>query len=399
MQFKLKLKLTAVALFAGCTTRVVAWDAAAHEIVATIAQIHLLPSVLPTICAFLNHPSTNPDDPQCHLAHAAMWADEPRHNMHLSAPNHYIGGFCDHPPQKCAFPSSRGWRGMRGGTILDAIRNVTDILEDAVFDRNTRRAHMSVSQYDDANEAVKFLIHYMGDMHMPLQLTGRDRGGISAKVLFKGWLTNIRSLWDWLLIAEALLSVSREYSSPLASAKIEQALRGTVYPAYIRMIMKEGVLGKWRNEVPNWLACPAPTPSRAFSLSFPTSSDAILPTIRLVWQRLVGSVRTDTDDDVICPHYWAVPVHALNCDIVWPAALDEAPFNRTRLDGALGGPYLELDTPEYAGMISERWIVEKLLAQAGIRLAGVLNYLFADVKDAKAGRLSWSGRPHVDYKY
>jgi hypothetical protein len=32
-------------------------------------------------------------------------------------------------------------------------------------------------------------------------------------------------------------------------------------------------------------------------------------------------------------------------------------------------------------MISERWILEKLLAQAGLRLAGVLNYLFADFGD------------------
>lgn len=41
-------------------------------------------------------------------------------------------------------------------------------------------------------------------------------------------------------------------------------------------------------------------------------------------------------------------------------------------------PYLELDTPEYSGKIRDEWVVEKLLAQGGIRLAGVLNYLFAD---------------------
>jgi hypothetical protein len=44
---------------------------------------------------------------------------------------------------------------------------------------------------------------------------------------------------------------------------------------------------------------------------------------------------------------------------------------------------LELDTPEYAGAIEQRMLLEKLLAQGGIRLAGLLNYLFADQGAAK----------------
>jgi len=35
-----------------------------------------------------------------------------------------------------------------------------------------------------ANEALKFLIHFVGDLHQPLHLTGRARGGNSVKVLF-----------------------------------------------------------------------------------------------------------------------------------------------------------------------------------------------------------------------
>ena len=41
-------------------------------------------------------------------------------------------------------------------------------------------------------------------------------------------------------------------------------------------------------------------------------------------------------------------------------------------------PYLELDAPKYSGVISDRWILEKLLAMAGVRLAALLNYLFAE---------------------
>ena len=36
-----------------------------------------------------------------------------------------------------------------------------------------------------------------------------------------------------------------------------------------------------------------------------------------------------------------------------------------------------LDTPEYAGQIEKDWVIEKLLAQGGLRLAGVLNAVFS----------------------
>jgi len=375
------------------------------------------------MCAILNFTSTNPNEPQCHLAPVATWADKLRYKMRWSAPLHYVGAVGDHPSQTCTFPGTRGWAGKQDGNVLGAIRNVTDILEDTVY--YTKTGKISTSQYDAANEALKFLIHFMGDLHMPLHLTGRDRGGNSDKVLFNHRQTNLHSVWDGLLIAKALRSVPRKYSYPLPSPKIEYALRGTIYDSYVRMIMWEGVLGKWGNDIPNWLTCPAPTPSRSLALAFPSSFGALWQQALLLWNRVTGGAM-DTDDDLICPYYWAKPIHALNCDIVWPKALDEPPYNNTRLDGASsrssshhefvspdaelaqmdsggrfvggpsGGPYLELDTPEYSGVISKQWIIEKLLAQAGIRLAGVLNYLFADIEDPEEAKL-WSRGLRIDF--
>jgi hypothetical protein len=115
---------------------------------------------------------------------------------------------------------------------------------------------------------------------------------------------------------------------------------------------------------------------------------------------MLGRTSDETDDDVVCPYRWAQPIHALNCELVWPKALDEPPYGGNHfspsshlwrgsrddeetmeLDRASKPsphPYLELDTPEYSGIISDRWVVEKLLAMGGIRLAAILNYLFAD---------------------
>lgn len=41
-----------------------------------------------------------------------------------------------------------------------------------------------------AQEALKFLIHFIGDMHQPLHLSGRDRGGNGDKVHWDNRVTS-----------------------------------------------------------------------------------------------------------------------------------------------------------------------------------------------------------------
>ena len=197
------------------------------------------------------------------------------------------------------------------------------------------------------------------------------------------------------MIAKALRTVPRNYTRPLPSPQIEFALRGTIYDPYVRRIMHEGILGKWRDEIPEWLSCPPTSTSASPSPDSP-SGGGLWQQVMSLW--LTRGVADQTDDEMMCPYHWAKPIHALNCELIWPKALDEPPYNQHRLSSTsdpcsdpeeeelesdVSGmgtpvPYLELDTPEYAGVISERWVVEKLLAMAGMRLAAVLNYLFAE---------------------
>jgi len=145
-------------------------ESTGHEIVATIAQMYLHPSVLPTLCSILEMPSH-----KCHLAPVAAWADQHRMQMRWSASLHYVGALDDHPSQTCAFPGTRGWAGNPGINVLDGVKNVTSLLQAWVEEDASDAV---------ANEALKFLIHFVGDLHQPLHLTGRDRGGNSVKVLF-----------------------------------------------------------------------------------------------------------------------------------------------------------------------------------------------------------------------
>ena len=90
-----------------------------------------------------------------------------------------------------------------------------------------------------------------------------------------------------------------------------------------------------------------------------------------------------SDSDTLCPYAWGAPVHALNCGVVWPKELDNPEFaTYADEDDASAsvprkGKYLELDTPAYSGKIESDWVIEKLLAQGGVRLAGILNAIFA----------------------
>ena len=50
----------------------------------------------------------------------------------------------------------------------------------------------------DRIEALKFLVHFVGDVHQPLHAGyGVDRGGNDIKVWFYGDNTNLHSLWDY----------------------------------------------------------------------------------------------------------------------------------------------------------------------------------------------------------
>jgi hypothetical protein len=190
-------------------------------------------------------------------------------------------------------------------------------------------------------------------------------------------ILDLHSLWDGLLIAKAVRTVPRNYSKPLPYPEIERALRGTIYDSYIRRILWEGTLHKWANELQGWLSCFTPTlESSTFPVLEPEGTwQKVLSELSNFYTRSTKKgVEINPDGDVVCPYFWSQPLHDLNCDIVWPKQFAVKPEEDVNEEARP----VELDTPAYAGVIEKHMILEKLLAQGGIRLAGVLNYLFAD---------------------
>jgi len=235
---------------------------------------------------------------------------------------------------------------------------------------------------------LRFLIHYIGDMHQPLHLTGRERGGNNIKVRFEHRITSLHGVWDGGLITKAIREI-HNYTRPLPDKRIERSLRGTIYDPYVRFIVKEGLLGWWKDEYPSWALCPFEDVSSPPASTM--ESHASQKFLRQLQDSNATTVKPIPDDPDLpaCPFHWSHPLHKLNCQIVFPPELDtpnphqHSWLSRTALrlvndPLSLVRPpeYLELNTPQYAGYIRDHKILEKLLAMAGVRLAAVLNDIF-----------------------
>jgi hypothetical protein len=159
---------------------------------------------------------------------------------------------------------------------------------------------------------------------------------------------------------------------------VESALRGAIYDPYVRRVVWEGIgvgkgHGRWESEADSWLSCDKGHKSFIHGGQVQPAQEVLFAGKPGRPRKGAGPPET-SDTDTLCPYAWAAPIHALNCAIVWPPELDNP-------DSAapLGGPrrdYLELDTDKYSGHIEKEWIIEKLLASAGVRLAGILNNIF-----------------------
>jgi len=126
------------------------------------------------------------------LARLGLWADrvrsEPRYRE--TAAWHYLN--------------------VADGAVMREFRHPPEGDVIAAIERS-RAALRDESRADgERAEALKFLVHFVVDIHQPLHV-GResDRGGNDIELRFRGDTTNLHRFWDTGAIAEAGLSVGR----------------------------------------------------------------------------------------------------------------------------------------------------------------------------------------------
>ncbi|GAA6009126.1 hypothetical protein JCM11491_005760 [Sporobolomyces phaffii] len=367
----LRLSVAALSVLAAAPS-VDAWGFAGHSIVATIAEIHLHPSVLAYVRS--GRAALLPEYAHGHLAPVASWPDRIRmvpEYRGWSGELHYASVVGDHPPEVCAWPQDDGTHEVPVGVVGTADegqgwKNEHDVLH--AIANYTTRLESNTQDW----EALRFLVHFIGDAHQPMHLTNRERGGNGDPVRWEGRRANLHGLWDNLLLARKLREQTN-YTRPLPSRQIESALTGAIYDPLIRLLLWEGVRTWWRTSLPEWLACPEQTAQSSTTrtrlgrgpdqLTFSSAA------------RSVGGRREESRlESIVCPVHWAAGTHRVTCELAFPPGYDEHANPPVEVGG---------NTPYYRA-IADSLTIERLLTQAGLRLAATLNTIFKDAAAAAA---------------
>ncbi len=167
-----------------------AWGRDGHRIVGSIAAKYLTPQAAAAVKDLLGDES---------LADASTWADEIRRKRKSTEPLHYA----DPAPGSDGFNLERDC--PKEGCVVGAIIKYSHVLRDKTASRQERI------------EALKFVVHFVGDVHQPLHLgRARDKGGNDIKVTFFENRTNLHSLWDSGMIRRTKKGWT-EYAAELAA--------------------------------------------------------------------------------------------------------------------------------------------------------------------------------------
>jgi hypothetical protein len=196
-----------------------AWGTTGHQIVAELAQRNLSAAAQAQVATLL-HGDT--------LASIASWADDVRKSRPETARWHFV----DIPRETDRYDVQRDCASEpEGDCVIAAIERFRGVLADAGRPAAER------------TDALKFLVHFVGDLHQPLHsIDDHDRGGNDVSVTLFGQPTNLHSVWDSGLINHTGLAVDAYVArlqgmvvdasgTPIAWA--EEAHRVAVAHAYV----------------------------------------------------------------------------------------------------------------------------------------------------------------------
>jgi hypothetical protein len=172
MRNSLRLLLAALMLLA--TSHAQAWGREGHQVVANLAAAQLSPEARAEVDKLLAL------EPEASLASISTWADE--HRNPATAPWHYV----NFPRETCTFSAERDCPG--GKCVVGAIEQQLAVLA-------------SPASADKRLAALKYLVHFVADVHQPLHAGyGDDRGGntFQLQAFLRG--SNLHALWDTGLI-------------------------------------------------------------------------------------------------------------------------------------------------------------------------------------------------------
>jgi hypothetical protein len=203
-----------------------AWGCEGHQVVALIAERNLTPHALAMVKQILRDSPIDPtlsryckDGNVDEMADASTWADDIRALRPETAPWHYIdiplGTSHREIAQFCALPES---------CVTQAITDQIAILR-------------SPGDPQKKAEALRFLIHFVGDLHQPLHATtNNDQGGNCVPVVYfdalpelrnpqtESYAPNLHGVWDTNILAK----MTTEKTSEQVASELDQSFRSKI---------------------------------------------------------------------------------------------------------------------------------------------------------------------------
>lgn len=156
-----------------------AWGPLGHRLVAELAERQLDPAIAPELRRLLDESGASS------LAEIANWADDVREGLNgdeLSRRTRRMH-FVNFADSRCRFEAARIC--VDGQCAVAAIASFAKVLADRSKPDNERA------------QALRFLVHFVGDVHQPLHASYRpDRGGNLFQVRYQGKGTNLHATWD-----------------------------------------------------------------------------------------------------------------------------------------------------------------------------------------------------------
>ena len=154
-----------------------AWGVEGHHLVARIAARELTPKAKAAVADLLG------EDATAGMVQASTWADEIRPGRPETAPWHYV----DIEIAGTGYDAARDC--PDDACVVAQVERDAKIIGDRAISKPVRA------------EALRFLIHFVGDMHQPLHCAdNQDRGGNSVRVVLGGRRTNLHAVWDTAVV-------------------------------------------------------------------------------------------------------------------------------------------------------------------------------------------------------
>jgi hypothetical protein len=296
-----------------------AWGCEGHQVVALIAERNLMPHALAMVKRILRDSPIDPtlsryckDGNVDEMADASTWADDIRPLRPETTPWHYIdiplGTSHKEIAKFCTVPES---------CVTQAIADQIAILRSPGVDRQKKA------------EALRFLIHFVGDLHQPLHATSNnDLGGNCVPVAYfdatpelrnpqtESYAPNLHGVWDTNILA----TMTTGKTSEQVASELDQS---------------------YRSKIVRWKKANADVDSWAWE------------SYQLARKKTYGKLPV------------RIPIESPQ--LIMSCADDNHVSTRMlKLDERLGQPYQNMAAP----------IVRERLAQAGARLALLLNQLW-----------------------